>query len=223
MRGINRFLAGILLAGAVAGAAVFARHSGRDSSAYVVELAAPPQQHVGAPGTLLFTPSPTPPRLGGTVRGRVQPSAGRPALAATAAPAGRTTIPPVTLRRPVAAVQAQTPAAAAAVQTPQPTRVLAAVQPATVQPPPVQPAPVTNSGKNKGHGHSEKHGDDTPHAVDAPVAPAPADPALTQAMPVDPSPTSSGDAPGSDDSTGNGNGHGHGSGHTKGHAKPDGN
>src|ERR1700674_1108838 len=63
MRGIDRVLAVILLAGAVGGAAAFARHSGSDSAARVVHLAVPPLQHVEAPETVLIAPPPAPTRV----------------------------------------------------------------------------------------------------------------------------------------------------------------
>ena len=90
MRGIDRVLAVILLLGAVGGAAAFARHSGSDSAARTVDLAAPPLQHVRAPGTILIAPTPAP--------RRVKP--------VTVAPARRVTLPQTTLQRPVQAVEA---------------------------------------------------------------------------------------------------------------------
>ena len=63
MRGIDRVLAVILLLGSVGGAAAFARHSGNDSTAPIVGLAAPPQQHVTDPGTVLMAPTPAPRRV----------------------------------------------------------------------------------------------------------------------------------------------------------------
>ena len=193
MRSIDRFLAGILLAGAVGGAAVFARHSGSDSSAHAVDLAAPPPQHIGAPGTVALPP-PAPTRVAVRVRGRSQArqAAGKPAQAVTAASASRSTIPQATPPQPVAAVQPRTPTAIPApVLAPQPERALAAVQ--------IAPAQPASKGKGHGHGralgHAMQHGHDSPPAVEVPAAPAsplaPGDPAAGQVTPPDPSETSS--------------------------------
>src|SRR4051812_15766987 len=56
MRGIDRVLAVLLLLGAVGGAAAFARQSGSESASPGVDLAAPPLQHVAAPGTFFIAP-----------------------------------------------------------------------------------------------------------------------------------------------------------------------
>jgi hypothetical protein len=56
MRGIERVLAAILLLTAVGGAAVFARQSG-SGLAGAIHLAAPPEQHLGAPGSVLIAPT----------------------------------------------------------------------------------------------------------------------------------------------------------------------
>jgi hypothetical protein len=56
MRGIERVLGAILLLVAVAGAAVFARQSG-SGLAGAIHLAAPPEQHLGAPGSVLIAPT----------------------------------------------------------------------------------------------------------------------------------------------------------------------
>ncbi len=56
MRGIERVLAAILLLAAVGGAAVFARESG-SGLAGAVHLAAPPEQHLVAPGSVLIAPT----------------------------------------------------------------------------------------------------------------------------------------------------------------------
>src|ERR1700758_505268 len=58
MRGIERVLAAVLLIGAVAGAAVFASHSGSSPAEAPVRLAAPPEQHVSGPGAVLIAPTP---------------------------------------------------------------------------------------------------------------------------------------------------------------------
>src|SRR5712672_2235512 len=56
MRGIERVLTAILLLAAVGGAAVFARQSG-SGLAGAIHLAAPPEQHLGAPGSVLIAPT----------------------------------------------------------------------------------------------------------------------------------------------------------------------
>lgn len=56
MRGIERVLTGIVLVAAVGGAAVFARQSG-SGLAGAVHLAAPPEQHLAAPGLVLIAPT----------------------------------------------------------------------------------------------------------------------------------------------------------------------
>jgi hypothetical protein len=56
MRGIDRVLAAILLLAAIGGAAVFARESG-SGLAGAVHLAAPPDQHLAAPGSVLVAPT----------------------------------------------------------------------------------------------------------------------------------------------------------------------
>jgi hypothetical protein len=56
MRGIERVLAAILLLTAVGGAAVFAHESG-SGLAGAVHFAAPPDQHLAAPGTVLIAPT----------------------------------------------------------------------------------------------------------------------------------------------------------------------
>src|SRR5512141_1379219 len=52
MRGMHRLLAAILLAGAVGGITVFTRHLGRVPEPVAVRLAAPPPQHLTAPGAV---------------------------------------------------------------------------------------------------------------------------------------------------------------------------
>jgi hypothetical protein len=218
MRGIDRVLAVVLLLGAVGGAAAFARHSGSDSTARTVDLAAPPLQHVTAPGTVVIAPTPAPTR--------VKP--------AKVAPALRVTLPQATLQRPVQAVQAQkrvqpaepkpapvpvetapppiqapaappvpTPPAPPVqapapppVQTPEPPRALALAQPTPVQPDPMP-------GKDHGHGWGHLKHDDAAPTPETPGQPAADLPAGA------PTSDSSGDQAGN----GNGDEQGHGSGH----------
>src|SRR4051794_13728106 len=52
MRGMHRLLAAILLAGAIGGVAVFARHLGRVPEPVTARLSAPPPQHLTAPGAV---------------------------------------------------------------------------------------------------------------------------------------------------------------------------
>src|SRR5438067_1421047 len=91
MRGIDRVLIVILFLAGVGGAAAFARHSGSDSAARGVPLAAPPSQHLEAPGAILVAPTPA--------LSRVKP--------AKVAPARPVAFAPATVWRPVRAVQPQ--------------------------------------------------------------------------------------------------------------------
>jgi hypothetical protein len=206
MRGIDRVLAGIVLVVAVGGAAAFARHSGSDLSAHAVSLTAPPLQHIGAPGSVLFAHTPAPTRVAVDVRRRSRrPQV--PVPAATTQPRLVTAVPP---RAPAPTpTPAATPKPAPApVSPPEPSRTLAAVPLAAVPIAPAQPA-----GEVKGHGralgHAKQHGHSSPPVVDAPAAPAPADAAVVQ--PPEPSAVDPA-----------GPGQGHGWGHTKGRATPDG-
>jgi hypothetical protein len=209
MRGIDRLIAVILLVGAVGGAAAFARHSGSDSTARSVHLAAPPLQHVGAPGTVLIDPTPA--------LTRVKP--------AKVAPSRRVMLPKATPQRPVQPQRLPQPPAA---QPPAPaaTPVPAAPTPAQTPPAPdralaaVQAAPASTDGKDKskGHGHAWGHvkqqhvkQEDAAPAPEAPLAPT--DPTVVPPPPVG----SSGDEHGS--GNGNGDGNEHGSGHDNGGPK----
>jgi hypothetical protein len=209
MSRIDRVLAGILLAGAVGGVAAFARQSGSDSSALAVSLTAPPLQHIGAPGTVLFAHTPPPIRVAVDVRRR-----NRPRHAPT------TVTPPM----PVAAVplrtQAPKPAATptpkpapAPVSPPEPQRVLAAVltpvQPITEAP--AIEAPATEAkARGRALGHTKQHGHSAPTVADAPAVPAATDTAVVQQS-LEPTPIDPG-----------GPAQGHGLGHTKTRATPDG-
>ena len=223
MRNIDRFLAVILLVGAVGGVAVFANQSGSDSSAQAIDLAAPPLQHIGAPGTVLFAHTPAPTRVTIRLQDRshlqqaAQQAAGQPARALTGASAGRIAIPEAPRPRPVAAapprIVTPTPTPTPEpVQAPPPLRALAAVQTSPAEP----------ASKGKGHGrargHAKRHGHDSPQALGSSVA----DAADVQATPVDPSQPSSDDVAENGDPNGPGNGHGHAGGHTRGRATPDG-
>src|SRR5213082_3284190 len=61
MRGIERFLAAILLAGAVGGAAAFARYAGTEPEPPAFHLSAPPRQHLTIPQTVVEIPLPARP------------------------------------------------------------------------------------------------------------------------------------------------------------------
>jgi len=201
MRGIDRLLAGVLLVGAVGGAAVFARQSGSDPSVRAVELAAPPLQHLRAPGTVLLTQTPAPTRVAARVRGHQVRQAAEPPTqphaTAKAQPARPT--PPL----PPGPLQTVT----APVQVPPPPRSLAAVQ--------IAPTSSTRD-KSHGHGralgHAKQHGHAPPQAVAAPVA----------ATAVVPAPGQD-DGTGGSDTAGPGNGHGHAWGRGNDRAEPDGN
>ena len=202
MRGIDRVLAVILLLGAVGGAAAFARQSGSESASRGVYLAAPPLQHVEAPGSFFIAPrlispakvaparrvtipqaSPRPPARAVQAQSRPQPPVAQPSAAPPA---------PAAVQAPPAPVQTPAPAP---VQTPEPPRALAAV---------ATPAADSHDGKGKGHGHAWGHikHDDS----EAPVAPTD--------VPV--VPPSADDQSGDEHGNDNGNDHGHGSGHDKG-------
>src|SRR4051812_39574850 len=93
MRGIERVLAAILLLAAVGGAAVFARESG-SGLAGAVHLAAPPDQHPAAPGSVLVALT-----ASADHSERVPRPAAPPTLAALRQPAGAKATPtrPTTL------------------------------------------------------------------------------------------------------------------------------
>jgi hypothetical protein len=213
MRGIDRVLAVLLLLGAVGGAAAFARQSGRETASPGVDLAAPPFQHVQAPGSFFVAPrlispvkvapvrrvtipqaTPRPPTRAVPAQNRPQPAIARPSAAPPA---------PAAVQAPPAPVQTPAPGP---VQTPEPPRALAAV---------VQPASETHQGNNKGkdHGHAWghlKHDDSAP--PEAPVAPTD----VSVVPPSQDNPSSDENGNGNDghgNGNDNGNDHGHGSGH----------
>jgi outer membrane biosynthesis protein TonB len=173
MRGIGRVLAGVLLVGAVGGAAAFARQSGNDLSAQAVELAAPPLQHIGAPGTVLFARTPPPTRVTIDIRRPSSQQALRPSRAVQPVPAVPQPTPvPAPSARPA---PAQAPAPAPA---PLPARALAAVQVAAAQP------ATAAKGHGRALGHVKQHLHGPPAAVDAPAAPAPVDPGANGGQPA---------------------------------------
>lgn len=227
MRGIDRLLAVLLLLGAVGGAAAFARQSGSESASSGVELAAPPLQHVDAPGTFFLAPKLVRPvKVAPPRRVTIPQAAPRPPAPAVQppsrpeAPAAQPT--PAVAQAAPAPVQAAAPApveapAPAPVPTPvlppEPPRALAAV--ASV--PPAGSPGRKDKSKDKGHGHAGGHvKHDSPTPPEASVPPAVV--AVVPAAPDDLSggeQANGGDAQGSDEGNGNGNDHGHGYGHDK--------
>jgi outer membrane biosynthesis protein TonB len=208
MRGIDRLLAAILLLGAVGGAAAFARQSGSDSTAQGVDLAAPPLQHVAAPGTFFIAPTPSKPAKVAPARRVMIPPATPPGPAPAVQPPSRPESPvvqPAPAAVPAAPPPVPVPAPAPA-PPPEPPRVLAVAQPAA--------APVDGKRKGKGHGHAWgqlKHDEAAP-APDAPAAPAaPTDVAVV--------PPPADNSSGAEQGNTGGNDNGHGSEHDKGGSK----
>jgi hypothetical protein len=221
MRGIDRFLAAVLLAGAVGGVAAFARHAGSEPAPHAFHLTAAPRQHVTVPETVVEIALPA--RARGMARPvvRLMP----PAVATATVPAHGIVVPQVTTQRPVhvadpvaSATPAPEPAPAI---TPAPLRPVAApAVPAPVTVPP-QEAPrvlaAAVSGRHQERGQEkEKHtgkGHDAAVPVEGPGVPAPVDQA--QPAPVEPAPSSESDE--------SGDGDGHGPDHHKdhGHAAAD--
>lgn len=228
MRGIDRLLAAILLAGAVGGVAAFARHAGSEPAPPALYLTAPPRQHVEAPQTVVQIPLlPGPARVAGKpLAGQIQasaPAAPVPArgivvpqiatqtpvvAAAPAAPATPAPEPvPVATPAPLPPVAAPTAPAPVATPAPEAPRVL------TVAPPESDTAKSRKHkehghGNDKGKGHDKNRGDDeegngVTAPVETPSAPAPVDEASPAA--ADPTPS---------DESGD---HGHGSDHQKDH------
>jgi len=171
MRGIVRVPAALLLIGAVAGAAVFASHSGSSPSADAVRLAAPPEQHLSGPAAVLIAPTPAD-RSQGLRVVRAAPSVITiPAIrqagaAALIAPAKQT----VRLR-PI------TPLAPTPVAAPSPTPVPVPAPVAPVHAPPVVTGPVVTA------------------APETPRAPAASDPLPAPPAPVADPPTVTTPAP----------------------------
>src|SRR6478672_13672065 len=89
MRGIERFLAAVLLVGAVGGAAAFARYAGTEPVPPAFHFSASPRQHVTIPQTVVQIPV---------------PEAGRVAVKPVVAPRPRlTSAPTVPVVTPVGA------------------------------------------------------------------------------------------------------------------------
>src|SRR4051794_25857299 len=177
MRAIERFLAAVLLVGAVGGAAAFARYAGTEPAPPAFHFSASPRQHLTIPQTVVQIPLPKagrvavkpvvaarpPLRVAPTVPARpvvVTPvSTPEPAPATPAPPASPVQAPTPAPAPPVAAPAAPAPVAAPAA----PVRDLAAV-PAAVPAPaetPAAPAPRKHghgAGKAKGHDKHQSHG-----------------------------------------------------------------
>ena len=216
MRGIDRFLAAMLLLGAVGGAAAFARESGIDSTAQGIDLAAPPLQHVAAPGTFFIAPTPGKPAKVARARRVTIPRATPPPPASVVHPPSPPEPPLVVEPAPAPVPSAPPPVqvpvpvpAPAPVQTPEPPRVLAVAQPAA------EPVDGKHKGKGKGHGHAWgqlKHDE-----AAAPAPAAPAAPAAPTDVAVVPPPV--GNSGGDEQGNTGGNNNGHGSEHDKGGSK----
>jgi hypothetical protein len=220
MRGIDRVLAVILLLGAVGGAAAFARQTGSDATSLGVDLAAPPLQHVAAPGTFFVAPALThPAKVAAAPRVTIGPAAPQQpaqAIQPLSTPLPPAAEPPATDAPPAATPDASTPApppaqapAPAPAQTPEPPRVLTVAEPAA--------EPQDGKKKRRGHGHAWGHfkQDTTSPAPDTAAPETPAAPTEAPVVPVSPN-DSSGEEHGNgheDQGNGNGNEHGHGSGH----------
>jgi hypothetical protein len=200
MRGIDRLIAVFLLAGAVGGAAAFARQSGNEAASQGVALSTPPLQHVESPGAFFIAPRLiSPVKLAPARRvALAQVTLRRPVQAVKAE---RLVVPPVPRQAPAPVVTAPPPVQAppAPAPMPEPARALAIAQPAPV----VQPEPA--KVKDEGHGHAWGH---VEHAEPTPAPEIPAA-ATTAEVPVvlPPADDSSSDTQGND--------HGHGSGHDK--------
>ena len=243
MRGIERFLAAILLMGAVGGAAAFARYAGTEPAPPAFHLSASPRQHLTIPQTVVEIPLPAAPR-----RAAAKPVvAERPRLRlAPTVPARRAVVAPVSTPEPTPAAPAPTPPPVQA-PTPAPTPappVAAPAAPVPVAAPaaprglaavPVEPDAATAStprkhghgaGKAKGHDKSEgdqgdDNGDDDAGAPPAeqPCAAAPVDQAAAAPVPgpTEPGPTDENGDPQGDAGHGNGDGNGNGNGNGHGH------
>jgi hypothetical protein len=179
MRGIERFVAAILLAGAVGGAAAFARYAGTEPEPPAFHLSASPRQHLTIPQTVVEIPLPTAPRrvavkpvviqrprldrVAPTIPARhvvVAPvTAPQPAPVAPAAPPAPVQAPPPAPAPPPTQTVAA-PAAPAPVDAPAEPRVLAVQAP----PPPVEATASKQHGHGKGNnckakGHDKTQGD----------------------------------------------------------------
>lgn len=170
MSGMHRLLAAILLAGAVGGVAVFARHLGRVPEPLAARLSAPPPQHLTAPGAvhapLLVTVRPGPfgatrTIVRGTERTATPPltlSAAKPLAAPRVTRTPRQPVAPAA--EPAATTPATTPVAAPAATPPQEQPRVLAAEPLTpvVEPTPSVLTPTsTDNGSSSAKGHGKGH------------------------------------------------------------------
>jgi hypothetical protein len=231
MRGMHRFLAGILLAGAIGGVVVFARHLERVPEPLAVPLSAPPPQHLTAPGAvhapLRVTAPPSGP-FGATLAAVPVRRATTPPLTLTAAKPLK--VPHVTTSSPrPSPPAAKTPAATPATPPQQePVRVLALVPLTPVAPVSTATSTPTaaagRAGHGKGHAYGHAKHPKAAEAANEPLTPVsqPA-PVVVEPTPVDPSSADSGDDAGHDHGNGNGNGRGSDSGNGNGNGRGSGN
>src|ERR687887_330890 len=140
MSAIDRFLAAILLAGAVGGSAAVARHLGGVPESAVVHLAPPPAQHLTAPGAvqapLLVVPPARPTKKAPIRLVRLTPPS------PIAAPA-----PPVIVPEPLPAPAPATPPAAPD-----------ASQAPVASDAPQSDGPGQGRGNGNGNGNADGHG-----------------------------------------------------------------
>jgi hypothetical protein len=247
MRGIERFLAAVLLVGAVGGAAAFARYAGTEPEPPAFHFSASPPQHLTIPQTVVQIPLPKAGsvavkpvvaarprlRLVPTVPARpivptpVSPPEPTPAAPPSPSPPVQAPTPAPAPAPPVAAPAPPAPVAAPAA----PVRAIAAVPAAAPTPAETPTAPKTKkhghrAGKAKGHdkhqGVQGNEGDDDEgdDAV-APPAEQPCPASVDQTAPTPAAqPTESGPTGENGDSHGaggQGNGNGNGNGHSHGH------
>jgi hypothetical protein len=224
MRGIDRFLAAILLAGAIGGTAMFARHLGTVPEPQAVRLTAPPPGHLTAPGAVrarLLVPFGTaqtatgPTSTGGP---SAPPTAPTPTLPPASAPGSLRPVSPhvhapAAQRRPPPGRPAPVaPPVDGETTTPrrQAGRILAAV--------PLTPTDATSTGTSTGdctveHPSRGRGRDSAPGQLKKPE-PAPVSPATVPLTPT--APADLGAADGADDS---GSAHASGDGNGRGHSK----
>ena len=169
MRGIERFLAAILLAGAVGGAAAFARYAGTEPAPPAFHLSASPRQHLTIPQTVVKIPLPAAHRHV-TVKPAVVQRPPRLNLVAPTVAAPHVVVAPVTAPQPAPVAPAATPApvqappTAPAPSAPAPTQPVAApAAPAPVAAPAepralavqAPPPPAVQATASKQHGHGK--------------------------------------------------------------------
>ena len=137
MRGIERFLAALLLTGAVGGTALVARHSGVAPEPPAAPLAAPPPLHLAVPGAVqapILVP------LRPARRHAVHPPRHRRPVVVSPAPAAPQAAPPATTLPP-----GRPPAVTPPLTTTPVTTTPVTTTPVTTAPAPTPPAPATTS------------------------------------------------------------------------------